>query len=222
MLAQIDSAAVLGIEAFTIQVQVDCSPGMDKFCIVGLPDTAVREAGERVRTAIRNTQFKFPVNYRVVVNLAPADIRKEGPGFDLPIALGILLASGQVEGVDVDRFVVAGELSLDGSLRPISGVLPIALAAVAQGKTAIIVPADNADEAAVVEGLDVYAVRSLAEAAEIFLTPAQRTPHPGGISNWSPEDMAFDVDMAEVKGQEHVKRALEIAAAGGHNMLMVG
>ncbi len=221
MLAQIDSAAILGIDAFTVQVEVDCSPGMDKYLIVGLPDTAVREAGERVRTAMRNSQFRFPHSMRLVVNLAPADIRKEGPGFDLPIALGILMATGQVERADVDTVTVVGELSLDGSVRPVSGVLPIALWAKAQGKQAIIVPRENAPEAAVVQELDVYPVESLAQAAELFLCPSSRAPLTGG-ADWSPEQLAFDVDLAEVKGQEHVKRALEVAAAGGHNMLMVG
>ncbi|MHB9132984.1 MAG: YifB family Mg chelatase-like AAA ATPase [Armatimonadota bacterium] len=222
MLAEVGSAAVLGIDTFSVQVQVDTAPGEAKFNIVGLPDVAVREAGDRVRTAVRNSQFKFPATVRTVVNLAPADVRKEGPGFDLPIALGILLATGQIEANDVARFIVVGELSLNGSVRPISGVLPIALGARDLGKSAIIVPTDNAPEASVVEGLEVYAVDSLAEAAEIIHSPAGRQPQTGGIGNWSPEQLEFDVDLAEVKGQEHVKRALEVAAAGGHNMLMVG
>jgi len=222
MLASMDTAAVLGIDAYMIQVQVDTSPGDGKFIIVGLPDTAVREAGERVRTAIRNTRFKFPSTYKLVVNLAPADIRKEGPGFDLPIALGILLASGQIESVDATDFAAVGELSLDGTVRSISGVLPIALAAKAAGKRFLIVPMDNAPEAAVVDGLDVFPVASLANAASLFMNPADRVPHPSGVGNWSPEEALFDVDLSEVKGQEHVRRALEIAAAGGHNMIMVG
>ncbi len=222
MLAQLDSAAILGIDAFLVQVQVDTAPGEPKYLIVGLPDTAVREAGERVRVSMRNSQFKFPTTFRVVVNLAPADIRKEGPGYDLPIALSILLATGQIESDDVAGFLAVGELSLDGSVRPVSGVLPIALLARELGKHSIIVPKENALEAAVVDGLTVYAVESLAEAAELFLYPANRTPHPTALDGWSPETVTFDVDLSEVKGQEHVKRALEIAAAGGHNMLMVG
>jgi len=162
MPAQVDSATILGIDAFTVQVEVDCAPGMDKYFIVGLPDTAVREAQERVRSALRNSQFRFPPNSRVVVNLAPADIRKDGPGFDLPIALGILMATGQVEHEDVDRFMVTGELSLDGSVRPVSGVLPIALGAKAAGKRAIVVPKENVPEAAVVSGLEIFPVESLA------------------------------------------------------------
>ena len=221
MLAHVDSAAILGIDASRVQVEVDCSPGMEKYLIVGLPDTAVREAGERVRAAMRNSSFKFPATMRVVVNLAPADIRKEGPGFDLPIALGILMATGQLEHEDIARFLVIGELSLDGSVRAVSGVLPMALAAKSMGKSAIIVPRDNVPEASVVEGLEVYPVDTLAEVGELFLRPADRTPRPGGV-DWAPEQLTFDVDLSEVKGQEHVKRALEVAAAGGHNMLMVG
>ena len=194
-----DSAAILGIDAYTVQVEVDTAPGEQHFIIVGLPDTAVREAGERVKAAIRNSQFKFPFNVRLVVNLAPADIRKEGPGFDLPIALGILMATGEVERGDAERFLAVGELSLDGSVRAVSGVLPIALTAKAEGKTAIIVPSENAPEASVVEGLEVYPVDSLADTAMIFLDPRSRQPHTGGV-DWSPEQLEFDVDMSEVKG----------------------
>ncbi|MHB9024745.1 MAG: YifB family Mg chelatase-like AAA ATPase [Armatimonadota bacterium] len=222
MLAQIDAAAVLGIDAYPVHVEVDTAPSDPKVLIVGLPDTAVREALERVRTAIRNSQYKFPNNVRLVVNLAPADIRKEGPGFDLPIALGILLSTGQIEANDADRFVVVGELSLDGSARAVSGVLPIALGARESGKTAIIVPQANVSEAAVVEGLEVYPVENLVEAAAVLDRPNSRVPHRGGREDWSPETLAFDVDLSEVKGQEQVRRALEIAAAGGHNMMMVG
>jgi magnesium chelatase family protein len=164
MLAQVDAAAILGIDAYAVQVQVDAAPGEAKMLIVGLPDTAVRESSERVRTALRNSQFKFPMNARMVVNLAPADVRKEGPSFDLPIALGVLMSSGQIERGDVERFVVIGELSLDGSVRAVSGILPIALGAKADGKKAIIVPKDNAPEAAVIDGLEVYPVGSLTEA----------------------------------------------------------
>lgn len=222
MLAQLDAAAIVGIDALAVQVQVDVGPGETKTLIVGLPDTAVREAGERVRAAIGNSQYRFPSNARMVVNLAPADVRKEGPGFDLPIALGILMASGQLEAGDAARFTVIGELSLDGSVRAVSGVLPIALLAKETGKTAIIVPRENVEEAAVVGGLEVYPVESLHEAAALFLDYRKRMPYPGGLGEWRPEEAVFDVDLAEVKGQEHVKRALEVAAAGGHNMLMVG
>ncbi len=222
MLAIVDSAAILGIDAYAVQVQVNAGPGMEKFTIVGLPDTSVREATERVRTALRNSGLKYPPNVNLVVNMAPADIRKEGPGFDLPIAMGILFATGQIPREDVERFLIIGELSLDGSVRSVSGVLPFALAAHSLGKTALIVPRDNAPEASVVEGIEVYPVESLAEAAELFMLPGNRSPHPSTVSDWSPEQVEFDVDLSEVKGQAHVKRALEVAAAGGHNMLMIG
>ena len=222
MLAVVDAAAIFGIDALLVKVEVDTAPGEGKIFIVGLPDTAVREAGERVRTAVRNSQYKFPFDARLVINLAPADVRKEGPGFDLPIALGILMSTGQIDSADVDDFIAVGELSLDGSVRPISGVLPIALAAQEAGKKAIIVPRENVSEAAVIQNLLVYPVDSLVEAANIFRYPEDRSPHPCAISSWSPDEVEFDIDMAEVKGQDHVKRALEVAAAGGHNMLMVG
>lgn len=221
MLAQVDAGAILGIDAYAVQVQVFAGPGEEKCIIVGLPDTAVREATERVRTALRNSAFKYP-RARMVVNLAPADVRKEGPGFDLPIAMGMLFATGQIENGDVDRFLMIGELALDGGVRAVAGVLPIALAARALGRTALIVPRENAPEAAVVEGLEVYPVESLSEAAALFLHPEERRPIPGGVGDWSPESVDSDLDLAEVKGQEQVKRALEVAAAGGHNMLMVG
>ncbi len=222
MLSCIDSSAVLGIDAFRVVVEVDASPGEAKFLLVGLPDAAVRESGERVRAAMRNSEFKFPANSRLVVNLAPADIRKEGPGFDLPIAMGILMATGQIEMADINSFMVTGELSLDGSIRPVAGVLPMALAAKEQGKKSLIVPAGNLREAAVVDGLDIYPVETLSEAARVFNYIAGREPVHGGVESFSPEDGVFDVDLSEVKGQESVRRALEIAAAGGHNMLMVG
>ena len=222
MLALVDAAAIFGIDALPVQVEVDTGPGEGKVFIVGLPDTAVREAGERVRAAVSNSQYEFPVNSRLVINLAPADVRKEGPGFDLPIALGILMATGQIEAADVHDFVIVGELSLDGSVRPISGVLPIALAAKAAGKKGVIIPRDNVTEAAVIAELEVYPVESLVETANLFLHPQNRVPHPCCIESWSPDEVTFDIDLAEVKGQEHVKRALEVAAAGGHNMLMVG
>ncbi|MEI6520012.1 MAG: YifB family Mg chelatase-like AAA ATPase [bacterium] len=222
MLSCIDSSAVLGIDAFRVVVEVDASPGEGKFLLVGLPDAAVRESGERVRAAMRNSEFKFPSSSRLVVNLAPADVRKEGPGFDLPIAMGILMATGQIEMEDINSFMITGELSLDGSVRSVAGVLPMALAAKEQGKKALIVPAGNLREAAVVDGLDIYPVETLFDAARVFNYVAGREPIRGGVDSFSPEDGIFDVDLSEVKGQESVRRALEIAAAGGHNMLMVG
>jgi len=221
MLATIYSGAVLGIDAQLVQTQVDVGAGLAKTIIVGLPDKAVQEAAERVASATRNSNFSFP-SCRVTVNLAPADIRKEGPVFDLPIALGVLAATEQVTGTDMADLVAVGELSLDGSVRPVTGVLPIALAARSAGRSGLIVPAENAAEATVVEGLAVYPVRTLWEASEVLAWPERRKPLPCSAENWMLRQPEYHVDFSEVKGQPHVKRALEVAAAGGHNVVMVG
>ena len=222
MLACVRTAAVFGIEASTVQVEVDVSWGLPNFGIVGLPDTSVRESRDRVRTAIRNSGFEFPV-HRVTVNLAPADVRKAGSSFDLPIALGVLAASGAVARRNVDDVMLLGELSLDGGIHAARGVLPIAAAARRQHFRAMLLPKPNRDEAAVVEGLQLFPVESLCEAVRALNDPAAfAAATPPMPSPSTALGRTGDIDFADVHGQALARRALEIAAAGGHNTLMVG
>ncbi len=216
MLAVLESGAVWGLDPFLVRVEVDISPGNPSFAIVGLPDKAVQESAQRVRAAIRNCGYDFPAK-RITVNLSPADVRKEGPAFDLPIALGILVATGQLPSFP-DGTVVLGELSLDGSVRSVSGVLAIALEARQQGRVRLVVPSDNAAEGAIVDGLAVFGVSSLPEAVQAVKGEKQPEPKPA-IEITEPR---YDVDFSEVKGQESAKRAMEIAAAGAHSLLMAG
>ncbi len=221
MLARIWSASIVGIDAVKVGVEIDVSGGLPGIVVVGLPDVAVQESKERVKAAIKNAGYAFPMR-KIVINLAPADLRKEGPSFDLPISIGILAASEQVNTQLLGDFLFLGELSLDGSMRAVTGVLPIAAAAHRMGITGLIVPADNVEEAAVVQGLKVYGFKLLSEVVDFLNSPERYSPvqldgrHEGG------KNIIGCADLKDVKGQAHARRALEIAAAGGHNLIFVG
>lgn len=221
MIAKIYSACVIGIDAYEVTVEADTGGGLPGFNIVGLPDTAIRESRDRIKAAIKNSDIRFPAQ-KLTINLAPASIKKEGASFDLPIALSVLAAAEVINHAWLKDFVFCGELSLDGRLKPIKGALPIAMSLGKMGKKKFLLPKENAKEAAIVEDAIIYSVESLAEAVDFINGKVDIRPEKFALESTAKKSQKYKLDFSDVKGQEHVKRGLEVAAAGSHNVLLIG
>ena len=221
MLTKVFGSAVFGVEATTITVEVNVDKGVG-YHLVGLPDNAIKESNYRIAAALLNNGYKIP-GKKITLNLAPADLRKEGSAYDLTLALGILTASGQIKSENIEKYIIMGELSLDGSLQPIKGALPIALKAMEEGFKGFILPKDNAKEAAIVDGLEVYGIENISEVIDFFDKDIPLEPTVVDIKAEFYKNLDFpEFDFSDVKGQESIKRCMEIAAAGGHNIILIG
>jgi len=220
LIVKTTSSAIIGIDSYPVDVEVDVSRGLPQFSTVGLPDASVRESKDRIKSAIKNSGYRFPGN-RVTINLAPADIKKEGTGFDLPIAVGILSAQGVIEKERLSEYMFTGELSLDGGVKSIHGALPAGIQAAEMGLKGIVLPRENAGEAAMVGKIDVIAVDYLHDVVEFFNGTKEFPPMDTDISDLFSRSIHYPFDFSEVNGQNQAKRAMEVAASGGHNIIML-